>query len=76
MKRIIFCFLVIAASLPAVAQLSEKDVRARLDLIHSGRAEGVRNELPLLQSQYPNDAGVKYLDAYLTENGDQALKKY
>ena len=76
MKRIIFCFLVIGASLPAVAQLSEKDVRARLDLIHSGRAEGVRNELPLLQSQYPNDAGVKYLDAYLTENGDQALKKY
>ncbi|MHB1050517.1 MAG: SPOR domain-containing protein [Bacteroidota bacterium] len=76
MKKIIFCFLVIAASLPAVAQLSEKDVRARLDLIHSGRAEGVRNELPLLQSQYPGDVGVKYLDAYLTENGDQALKKY
>jgi tetratricopeptide (TPR) repeat protein len=76
MKRIIFCVLVIVASLPAVAQLSEKDVRARLDLIHSGRAEGVRNELPLLKSQYPNDVGVKYLDAYQTENGDQALKKY
>lgn len=76
MKRNIFCVLVVVAALPAVAQLSEKDIRARLDLIHAGRADGVRTELPLLLSQYPDDVGVKYLDAYLTDNGDQALKKY
>lgn len=63
-------------SLPLVAQLSEQDVRNRLELIHAGKAEQVRAELPMLLRQYPNDPGVKYLEAYLTANGDQAVKKY
>lgn len=76
MKRMT-CFLFIAAlAIPAVGQVSEQDIRSRLDLIHSGKTEQVRTELPVLLRQYPNDVGVKYLDAYLTENGDQALRKY
>lgn len=68
-------FLLVYSS-PLFAQLSEQDVRDRLDLINAGKSDQVRSELPALLNQYPNDAGVKYLDAYLTINGDQAVKKY
>lgn len=71
--RIISLYLL---TLPLSAQFSEQEVRSRLDLIHSGKGADVRNEMPALMRQYPNDAGVKYLDAYLTSNGDQAVKKY
>ena len=63
-------------AISSFAQVSEQDVRSRLDLIHSGKSDQVRTEMTMLLRQYPNDAGVKYLDAYLTENGDQALRKY
>ncbi len=58
------------------AQLNEQDVRQRLDLIHSGKIAEVRAEVQSLLKQLPNDPGVRYLDAYITENGDQAVKKY
>jgi hypothetical protein len=74
MRKIIISLFTL--SLPLLAQFSEQDVRYRLDLIHSGKIDQVRNEMPTLQRQYPNDVGIKYLDAYLTENGDQAVKKY
>lgn len=76
MKRMTCFFFIAALAIPAVGQVSEQEIRSRLDLIHSGKAEQVRTELPVLLRQYPNDVGVKYLDAYLTENGDQALRKY
>jgi len=76
MKRMTYFLLIAALAVPAVGQVSEQDIRSRLDLIHSGKAEQARTELPMLLRQYPNDAGIKYLDAYLTENGDQALRKY
>lgn len=58
------------------AQLSEQDVRQRLDLIHSGKISDVRAEVLSLLKQLPTDPGVRFLDAYVTENGDQAVKKY
>lgn len=75
MKIIHWCLLT-AIAIPAFAQLSENDIRTRLTLIHSGKSEQVKTELTVLLPQYPNDPGVLYLDAYLTENGDQALRKY
>lgn len=75
MKKLLIISFVLF-SVPLIAQLTEQDIRARLDIIHAGKADDVRAELPSLMQQYPDDAGVKYLDAYLTENGDQAVKKY
>lgn len=69
-------FLFFLCSLPLIAQFNEQDVRDRLELIHAGKSEQVHNELPILLRQYPDDPGVKYIDAYLTVNGDQAVKKY
>ncbi|MBI2430199.1 MAG: SPOR domain-containing protein [Ignavibacteriales bacterium] len=71
-----FVLFFVFATTSIFAQLNEQDVRDRLELIHSGKSEQVQSELPTLLRQYPNDPGVKYLDAYLTTNGDQAVKKY
>ncbi len=72
--NILTAVLLLSGSL--AAQLSEQDVRLRLDLIHSGKIDQVRTEVASLLKQLPNDPGVQYLDAYTTENGDQAAKKY
>ncbi len=58
------------------AQMPGAEVRKRLDFIYSGQAERVRIELPSLEKQYPNDAGVEYLDAILTTDGAAAVKKF
>jgi len=60
----------------AFAQFPGTEVRKRLDFIYSGQAERVRIELPSLEKQYPNDAGVAYLDAILTTDGETAVKKF
>jgi tetratricopeptide (TPR) repeat protein len=68
--------LLLLASTAAVAQFPGTEVRKRLDFIYSGQAERVRIELPNLEKQYPNDAGVAYLDAILTTDGEAAVKKF
>lgn len=74
MKR--YSILLLLAAGVLRAQLNEQDVRQRLDLVHSGKIEQVRTEVAALIKQLPNDPGVRFLDAYITENGDQAVKKY
>jgi cell division septation protein DedD len=56
--------------------MPEAEVRKRLDFIYNGQAERVRIELPSLDKQYSNDAGVLYLDAILTTDGAAAVKKF
>ena len=68
--------LLVTVSSALFAQMPENDVRSKLELINSGKIDQVRNEIPSLQSQYPNDAGVVYLEASVTENGSQAAKLY
>ncbi|MDE3058712.1 MAG: SPOR domain-containing protein [Bacteroidota bacterium] len=68
--------LVVITTSQLFAQMPAQEVRKRLDLIYSGQVERVRTELPMLQQQYPNDPGVEYLDAVLTTDGTQAVKKF
>lgn len=75
-KAAIVIALVVITTSQLLAQMPEQEVRKRLDLIYSGQVERVRTELPLLQQQYPNDAGVEYLDAVLTTNGTEAVRKF
>ena len=70
-----FLFNVLGVAI-VFAQMPESEVRKRLDFIYSGQAERVRIELPSLEKQYPNDAGVDYLDAILTTDGAAAVKKF
>ncbi len=47
-----------------------------LKKVESGQAENVRQELPILLKEHPNDPSVIFLDAVLTEEGETALEKY
>jgi cell division septation protein DedD len=60
----------------ASSQMSEQDVRARLDAVYAGKADQVSRELPALFQQYPHDAGVLYIQAVLTTDGTLAVKRY
>ncbi|MDD8017249.1 MAG: SPOR domain-containing protein [Bacteroidota bacterium] len=75
MKTLLIALLAVLSQ-TLFAQMTELDVRVKLELIHNGKIDQVRAELPSLEKQYPNDAGVKYLEAYVTEDGDLAVKKY
>ncbi len=70
----ISCTVLGAVSL--LAQMPEAEIHKRLDFIYNGQAERVRIELLSLEKQYPNDAGVQYLDAILTTDGAAAVKKF
>jgi hypothetical protein len=76
MKTYSGLLLFIFSTTMLLAQLSEEDVRARLDMIHNGKIDQVRSEVVSLKNQYPDDPGVLYLDAYVTVEGSQAVKKY
>jgi hypothetical protein len=76
MKKYLGLLLFIVSSTYVFAQMSEEDVRARLELVHNGKIDQVRSEITSLRNQYPDDPGVLYLDAYVTEEGAQAVKKY
>ncbi len=47
-----------------------------ISLIDEGKHEGVKENLKELTSKYPNDSGVLYLKAVLTQNGDSAIEQY
>ena len=52
------------------------DIVPTLKHIESGEIEEATSDFRRLNSRYPNDANVKFLDAVLTENGEEALQKY
>ena len=55
---------------------SGQNIELYLSLIEEGRYEGVKENLQELVSKYPNDPGVLYLKALMTENGDGSIKLY
>ena len=56
--------------------LAQVDIVPTLKHIESGEIDEARSDFRRLNSRYPKDANVKFLDAVLTENGDEALNKY
>ena len=56
--------------------LYSQNIDMYISLIHEGQSEGVKDNLPELISKYPNDPGVKYLQALLTVNGIKSLELY
>ena len=53
-----------------------QNIELYLSLIEEGKHEGVKENLQELISKYPNDPGVFYLRALLTEDGDSSIKLY
>ena len=53
-----------------------QNINLYLSLIEEGKQEGVKENLKELISKYPNDPGVLYLKALLTQDGKTALSEY
>lgn len=56
--------------------LSSQNVDLYFSLINQGELDGVKENLPELLSKYPNDPGVLYLRAILTDDGKSAIEQY
>jgi hypothetical protein len=69
---LIISFAFFSASLHS----QEKDIVPYLKLIESGAKDSVLKVLPELEQSYPNDPSVIFLEAILTENGQDAVPIY
>ena len=56
--------------------LPSQNIDLYFSLIDEGELDGVKENLPELLSKYPNDPGVLFLKATLTEDGESALEQY
>ena len=56
--------------------LSSQNIDLYFSLIDEGELDGVKENLPELLSKFPNDPGVLFLKAVLTEDGEIALRQY
>tara|TARA_B100001559_G_C16435270_1_gene591724 strand:- start:290 stop:1057 length:768 start_codon:yes stop_codon:yes gene_type:complete len=56
--------------------LSSQNIDLYFSLIKEGEIDGVKENLPELLSKYPNEPGVLFLKALLTENGESAINQY
>ena len=55
---------------------AQVDIVPTLKHIETGEIEEAQSDFKRLNSRYPDDANVKFLDAVLTENGEAAHQKY
>ena len=69
MNKIVFSFLLASFSFG-------QNIELYLSLIEEGKVEGVKENLPELDSKYPNNSGVLYLKALLNQDGNSAVILY
>jgi cell division septation protein DedD len=75
MKKILLTiFSALIFSIPIIAQ--DVNIIPYLKQIESGDIEDVNQSLKELLAIHPNDPSVLFLDAVLTTNGEEALRKY
>ena len=56
--------------------LKAQNIDFYLTLLEKGEIDEVRNNLTELFERYPNNAGVYFLDALTSDNGDTSVFKY
>jgi cell division septation protein DedD len=77
MKRsLVLLFLLSVIILSASAQTGAPDIKGLVAKVNAGAADEVREQLPGLLSEHPNDPGVLYLQALLTREGADAVRTY
>ncbi len=76
-RTIIVCIgLSVILSCSVRAQDPASDVHTYVDQVTAGNVDEAKRELPALQSKYPDDPGVLYLQALLTTDGSSAVRVY
>jgi cell division septation protein DedD len=77
MRRSLLLLLVFTGSIVSVqAQKGSPDIQALVAQVNAGSGDAVREQLPALLSDHPNDPGVLYLQALLTREGADAVRTY
>ena len=61
--------LIVILYLLLISHFYGQNIDLYLSLIDEGKTEGVMETLPELISKYPNDPGVIYIKALMTEDG-------
>ena len=56
--------------------LTAQNIDFYLALLEEGKIDEVKNNLSDLFQRYPDNAGIYFLDAITTENGDTSISKY
>ena len=59
-----------------ISKFFSQNIDLYLSLIDEGKTEGVLENLPELISKYPDNAGVIYIKALMTEDGQVAIDTY
>lgn len=59
-----------------ITKIYSQNIPLYLKLLEEGKVDGVRESLIELESKYPNNPGVLYLRAILTENGNKSIEYY
>jgi len=54
------------------SSISAQDIKLYLALLERGHLKEVQDNLPELLSRYPNNAGIRYIKALVTLNGDSS----
>ena len=59
-----------------ISEIFCQNIDLYLSLIDEGKTEGVLENLPELISKYPNNPGVIYIKALMTEDGQASIDTY
>ena len=70
MNKFLFLYLLL------ISQFFGQNIDLYLSLINEGKTEGVIETLPELISKYPNNSGVLYIKALMTEDGKTSIDIY
>ena len=67
MNKFLFIYILL------ISQFFGQNIDLYLSLIDEGKTEGVIETLPELVSKYPNNPGVLYIKALMTEDGKTSI---
>ena len=67
---------IILLSLTSPFFLYAQNIDLYITLLEKGKINDVRENLPGLLERYPNEAGVFFLKALTSSNGDEAISIY
>ena len=59
-----------------ITKIYAQNIPLYLKLLEEGKVDGVKESLIELESKYPNDSGVLYLRALLTQDGNKSIEYY
>jgi cell division septation protein DedD len=76
MRFLVILLILLTPAATVIAQDELPNIQKLVAQVNDGADEDVREQLPSLVSNYPNNPGVLYLQALLTREGADAVRTY